>query len=144
MAALGIQTQIQRALVLQGKAAGWIVQLHRGNAQIGQDQIDPGEFGGGQNLRQSGEVAAMSGEGFEPESYIKRDYEKARAHKWYMTARLICVNDIYAFDPNAHPVMDDFVDIIGRNFRQPEEGLGYDNSPVAHMWRAMIRPAKYL
>jgi hypothetical protein len=22
-----------------------------------------------------------------------------------------------------------------RNFRQPKEGLGFDNSPVAHMWR---------
>ena len=38
----------------------------------------------------------------------------------------------------------EFTDVIGRNFRQPEQGLGYDNSPVAHMWRAMIRPAKYL
>ena len=40
--------------------------------------------------------------------------------------------------------LEEFTDIIGRNFRQPEEGLGFDNSPVAHMWRAMIRPAKYL
>ena len=39
---------------------------------------------------------------------------------------------------------EEFTDIIGRNFRQPKEGLGFDNSPVAHMWRAMIRPAKYL
>jgi len=40
--------------------------------------------------------------------------------------------------------LEEFTDVIGRNFRQPEEGLGFDNSPVAHMWRAMIRPAKYL
>jgi hypothetical protein len=42
-----------------------------------------------------------------------------------------------AYGPSPFPV-------IGRNFRQPEQGLGFDNSPVAHMWRAMIRPAKYL
>ena len=40
--------------------------------------------------------------------------------------------------------LDEFVDIIGRNFKQPSQGLGYDNSPVAHMWRAIIRLAKYL
>jgi len=86
----------------------------------------------------------LFGEDFEPESYIKRDYEKARNHKWYMTARMICVNDIYAFDPNAHPVMDDFVDIIGRNFRQPEEGLGWDDSPSSHMWRTIMMPTRAL
>ena len=86
----------------------------------------------------------LFGEGFEPEPYIKRDYEKARKHKWYMTARMICVNDIYAFDPNAHPVMDDFVDIIGRNFRQPEEGLGWDDTPSSHMWRTIMMPTRAL
>ena len=44
----------------------------------------------------------------------------------------------------AGATLEEFTDIIGRNFRQPEQGLGFDNSPVAHMWRAMIRPAKYL
>jgi len=33
------------------------------------------------------------------------------------------VNDVYSFDPNAKVNLDDFVDIIGRNFRQPEEAL---------------------
>ena len=69
---------------------------------------------------------------------------KIRAHKWYETARLITVNDIYSFDPDAKVSMDDFVDIVGRNFKQPEEGLGFDNSPVAHMWRTLIRPTKFL
>jgi hypothetical protein len=36
--------------------------------------------------------------------------------------------------------IEPFIDIIGRHFKQPKEGLGYDNSPVAHMWRSMIRP----
>ena len=48
----------------------------------------------------------------------------ARNHRWYMTSRLICVNDIYSFDPNAKVNLDDFVDIIERTFRQPEEGSG--------------------
>jgi hypothetical protein len=36
--------------------------------------------------------------------------------------------------------LEPFVDIIGRHFKQPKEGLGYDNSPVAHMWRTIERP----
>jgi hypothetical protein len=65
-------------------------------------------------------------------------------HKWYMSGRMITVHDIYSFDPNAVVELEEFTDVIGRNFSQPEQGLGFDNSPVAHMWRAMIRPAKYL
>ena len=84
------------------------------------------------------------GADYEPDDYIKDAYACARAHKWYMTARLITVHDIYSVDPNAVVSMDPFVDIIGRNFRQPREGLGYDNSPVAHMWRTIRRPTKYL
>jgi len=84
------------------------------------------------------------GADYEPDDYVQADYERARNHKWYMTARMITVHDIYSFDPNAKVSMDDFVDIVGRNFRQPEEGLGYDDSPVAHMWRTLIRPTKFL
>jgi hypothetical protein len=84
------------------------------------------------------------GADYEPDDYIKADYQKARKHKWYMTARMITVHDIYSFDPNAKVDMNDFVDIIGRNFKQPAAGLGYDDSPVAHMWRTLIRPTKYL
>ncbi len=47
-------------------------------------------------------------------------------------------------DPNAKIELEEFNDVIGPNFKQPKEGLGFDNSPVAHMWRAVIRPAKYL
>jgi hypothetical protein len=53
---------------------------------------------------------------------------------------MITVNDLYAFDPSTTVAIDEFTDIIGRHFRQPDEGLGFDNSPVAHMWRAMIWP----
>jgi hypothetical protein len=84
------------------------------------------------------------GADYRPDAYIEAEYQRAKSHKWYMTARMICVNDIYSFDPNAVVELEEFEDIIGRNFRQPAEGLGYDNSPVAHMWRTLIRPTKYL
>jgi hypothetical protein len=87
---------------------------------------------------------AYFGADYEPDPYIKEANQRARNHKWYMTARLITVHDIYSFDPKAQVSWEPFVDIIGRNFRQPPEGLGYDNSPVAHMWRTIRRPTKYL
>jgi len=84
------------------------------------------------------------GADFQPEPYIKKDYEYARNHKWYMTSRIITLNDLYAFDPNVVVNLEDFTDIIGRNFRQPKEGLGFDASPVAHLWRTMIWPTRFL
>ncbi len=81
---------------------------------------------------------------YKPDAYVERDYNMARNHKWYMSARQITINDFYAFDPDIEVPMDDFVDIIGRNFRQPEEGLGFDNSSASHMWRTIIRPTKFL
>ena len=84
------------------------------------------------------------GQEYRPDPYVEEDYKRMRDHKWYMSGRQITVHDIYSFDPNVHVELEEFTDIIGRNFRQPEQGLGFDNSPVAHMWRAMIRPAKYL
>lgn len=86
----------------------------------------------------------LFGDDYRPEPYIVAEYERARNHKWYMTSRLICVNDIYSFDPNAKVNLDDFVDIIGRNFKQPKEGLGWDSSPSAHMWRTLMWPTRFL
>jgi hypothetical protein len=80
------------------------------------------------------------GEGYQPEPYIKAAYEQARKHKWYMQARLITVHDLYAFDPDMKVSLEPFIDIIGRRFKQPREGLGFDGSPVAHMWRSLIYP----
>ncbi len=84
------------------------------------------------------------GADYQPEPYIVAEYERACKHKHYMTARLICVNDIYSFDPDAKVNLDDFTDIIGRNFKQPKEGLGLDNSPSAHMWRTLLWPTRFL
>jgi hypothetical protein len=61
-----------------------------------------------------------------------------------MTSRLITVNDLYSFDPNVKVQLEDFEDILGRNFRQPEEGLGFDGSPTAHMWRTLMWPTRML
>ena len=82
----------------------------------------------------------MFGTEYQPEPYIQRAYKYARNHKWYMTSRHITVNDLYAFDDSVTVQVEDFTDIIGRNFRQPKEGLGLDDSPSSHMWRTMIWP----
>ena len=75
-----------------------------------------------------------------PPPHIQATYKMVRSHKWYMEPRLVTVNDLYAFDPKAVVSLDPFTDIIGRHFKQPKEGLGNDNSPVAHMWRTLINP----
>ena len=84
------------------------------------------------------------GADYVPPGYIRADAERARKHRWYMTSRLVTLYDIYFFDdiPAPDPVI--FEDIISRNFRQPKEGLGFDGSPTAHMWRTMIWPNNFL
>jgi hypothetical protein len=86
----------------------------------------------------------LFGDDYTPEPYIERDYKDALNHKWYMTARLLTVNDLYAFDPNVKVELEEFTDIVGRNFKQPKEGLGFDASPTAHMWRTINFPTRYL
>ena len=86
----------------------------------------------------------MFGEDYRPEPYIVAEYERARKHRWYMSARMICVNDLYSFDPDAEVELERFEDVIGRHFRQPPEGLGNDNTPASHMWRTLRRPCNTL
>jgi hypothetical protein len=80
------------------------------------------------------------GTDYTPPPYIEAAYNYCRKHKWYMAARLLTVNDLYSFDPNHVVEPEKFTDIIGRHFKQPKEGLGNDNSPVAHMWRTIANP----
>ena len=82
----------------------------------------------------------LFGVDYTPPLYIEATYQMVRKHKWYMEPRMVAVNDLYAFDPNVVVTIDSFLDIIGRHFKQPKEGLGNDGSPVAHMWRTIIRP----
>lgn len=84
------------------------------------------------------------GEDYEPDAHIQRAYKQARDHKWYMEARLITMNDEYAFDREAKVSVDPFIDIIGRHFKQPAEGLGNDDSPSSHMWRTIANPNRPL
>ena len=84
------------------------------------------------------------GADYKPEPYIVQAWEEAKKHRWYMTSRLITLNDLYSFEDGVVVDIDDFTDIIGRNFRQPKEGLGFDGSPVAHMWRTLIWPNNFL
>jgi hypothetical protein len=86
----------------------------------------------------------LFGPDYRTDPYIERDYRIAREHRWYMSARLICVNDLYAFDPTVRVELEEFTDVVGRHFRQPAEGLGFDASPSAHMWRTINTPTKYL
>ena len=76
--------------------------------------------------------------------YIRRDAQHARDHRWYMTSRVVTMNDVYFFDDTAPVDPEVFTDIIGRHFRQPDDGLGFDDSPSAHMWRTMIWPNNFL
>jgi len=82
----------------------------------------------------------MFGHDYRPDKYIDDTYKMVRNHKQYILPRQVTVNDLYAFDPNVKVTIEPFIDVIGRQFKQPKEGLGYDNSPVAHMWRSMIKP----
>lgn len=86
----------------------------------------------------------MFGKDFDPGKHIHRAHEYCKKHKYYETTRLLTVNDLYAFDPNVHVELEEFTDVIGRNFRQPEEGLGFDDSPTSHMWRTINWPTRYL
>jgi hypothetical protein len=61
-----------------------------------------------------------------------------------MAARLVTLNDEYSFDKSVKMTIDPFIDIIGRNFKQPVEGLGWDNTPSSWMWRTIINPARPL
>jgi len=84
------------------------------------------------------------GADYVPEPYLKQEHDRAKKHKWYMSSREITINDLYAFDPDLQVDAEDFTDIIGRNFRQPKDGLGFDSSPTAHMWRSIIWPNNFL
>jgi len=84
------------------------------------------------------------GENYQPPDYIKQEWAYCRNHRWYMSAMQVVLNDLYAFDPDKKVELAEFEDIIGRNFKQPADGLGFDGSPVAHMWRTMIWPNNFL
>lgn len=80
------------------------------------------------------------GSDYVPAPHVQADYKLVRNHEWYDAPREVTVSDLYAFDPNAVVSIEPFLDIVGRHFKQPREGLGNDNSSVAHMWRTIANP----
>jgi hypothetical protein len=80
------------------------------------------------------------GDDYVPPEYIRVAAERAKRHAWYMSARLVTIYDTYFFDAADTVDPGIFQDIIGRHFREPKEGLGFDGSSVAHMWRTVIWP----
>jgi hypothetical protein len=61
-----------------------------------------------------------------------------------MTSRLITIYDMYTFQDGWSIDPEIFTDVIGRHFKEPKEGLGFDGSASAHMWRTMIWPNNLL
>ena len=95
----------------------------------------------------------LFGKGYAPDPYIQQAYKEARKNKWYMTSRLVTVADqetpsqrqLYSGDQTFEPVnVRELTDVIGRVFKQPTDGLGFDGSPAAHMWRSLIHPTRPL
>ena len=84
------------------------------------------------------------GPDYQPPLYIRQAHDEARAHRWYMTSRLVTLYDLYAFQDDWSVDPEEFTDLIGRHFKQPRAGLGFDGSPSVHMWRTMIWPNNFL
>jgi hypothetical protein len=82
----------------------------------------------------------MFGSDYVPPPHQQAEYQWVRRHRWYMAPRLVTVNDLYSFEPGVKVSVDDFLDVIGRHFRQPKEVLGFDGSAVAHIWRTAAWP----
>lgn len=80
------------------------------------------------------------GADYQPPEYIRAAADSARRHRWYMSARLVTLYDIYFFERSENVEPGIFEDLIGRHFHQPREGLGFDGSSAAHMWRTAIWP----
>ncbi|MGO8857883.1 MAG: HD domain-containing protein [Steroidobacteraceae bacterium] len=109
----------------------WAVQNHQALRYFADDSV-------GYKYPES--YVRFFGEHYVPPEYIRVAAERARQHQWYMSARLVTLYDIYFFDTSDNLEPDVFEDIIGRHFREPVEGLGFDGSSVAHMWRTAIWP----
>jgi hypothetical protein len=109
----------------------WAVQQHQALRYFADESV---------GYRYPDSYVKFFGEDYVPPDYIRAAAASAKRHRWYMSARLITLYDIYFFDTAQIVQPDIFEDIIGRHFREPEEGLGFDGSGVAHMWRTAIWP----
>jgi hypothetical protein len=113
----------------------WAVQYHQPLRYFADESV---------GYRYPESYDAFFGPDYVPPDYIRAAAEAARGHRWYSSARAVTLFDIYFFERSEPIDPEIFTDIIGRNFKQPAEGLGFDGSPVAHMWRTMIWPNNFL
>lgn len=114
-----------------GEEVAWAVRYHQALRYFADDTV---------GYQYPDSYRRFFGPDYLPPDYVRRDAEFAMRHRWYMSARLVTVYDRYFFDQPDSIDPDLFVDIVGRHFRQPPEGLGFDGSDVAHMWRTIIWP----
>lgn len=84
------------------------------------------------------------GEDYKPAEYLEAARDFARTQPWYDTAMQVVVNDFYAFDANVRIELNRFEGVMKTAFRNPIEGLGFDASASAHMWRTLIWPNNFL
>lgn len=157
--AAGMPDKVVLAVLLHDMANGCLIRADHGywSAQLIAPYVDP-EIAFAvkyhQALRYFADPAVgyeypatydkFFGPDYDPPAYIKADAAYAQQHPWYMTARQVTMFDIYFFDDLPTPDPEIFSDVIARNFREPAEGLGFDGSDVAHMWRTMIWPNNFL
>jgi hypothetical protein len=114
---------------------GWAIQHHQALRYFADESV---------GFKYPDAYNRFFGTDYEPPEYIQQAHRDARAHRWYMTSRLITIYDLYSFQDNVSIDPEMFTDVIGRNFKEPKEGLGFDGSPTAHMWRTMIWPNNFL
>jgi hypothetical protein len=131
----GMEEKVVLACLLHDIAISWAVRNHQALRFFADESV---------GYKYPEAYVKFFGPDYEPEEYVQRAYAQARQHRWYMTSRLITLNDLYSFDPNVTVDPELFTDIIGRHFKQPPEGLGFDSSAVSHMWRTMIWPNNLL
>jgi hypothetical protein len=62
-----------------------------------------------------------------------------RNHEWFKGAALVCKAEIEARTPKRCPdVIGDLRKVLGRTFKLPRQGLGYDHSSAAELWKVAI------
>lgn len=71
------------------------------------------------------------GPDYEPPEYLRQAHREARAHKWYMTSRLITIYDIYSFKDDAYVDPEELADVIGRT----SSSRARDWVSTTHPWR---------
>ncbi len=59
LAALRVHPHVERAVAFGGETARWIVQLHRGDAEVGEDDVDTGDLAVRQNFWQASEITPV-------------------------------------------------------------------------------------